>query len=114
MSKSTVVLQTRPLESLFHHTQKDDFTVFVFLICTGIFYQFFFKDKPDPHHHLWFEKPQAAESGARGIDTRDISVKLAEAVSKIQMMMHTISDLQLEERSRYLLGLTIRNSRRPR
>ncbi len=40
-------------------------------------------DKPDPYHHLWFERPQDSQLGARNLkkETRNIAQKLEEAVS---------------------------------
>lgn len=42
-------------------------------------------DKPDPYHHLWFEKPQVqdSESGGKPKEARDIAQKLEETVSLI-------------------------------
>jgi NADPH-ferrihemoprotein reductase len=39
-------------------------------------------DRPDPYHHIWFEKPQIADAPAttRVRETRDISQKLKETV----------------------------------
>ncbi|PVH73461.1 riboflavin synthase domain-like protein, partial [Cadophora sp. DSE1049] len=34
------------------------------------------RDKPDPHHHLWFEKPQASTSSGQSAETRDVGQKL--------------------------------------
>ena len=39
-------------------------------------------DRPDPYHHVWFEKPQVADAAASGKpkETRDIAQKLEETV----------------------------------
>lgn len=41
-------------------------------------------DRPDPYHHVWFEKPQIADTaaGARVKETRDISKKLEDTVRR--------------------------------
>jgi len=71
------------VQSLFKQAQKDDFAFLALLILTGIFYNFYFKEKPDPYHHVWFEKPQTADANAKGEDTRDIAVKLEESVCNL-------------------------------
>ncbi|KAI4762072.1 cytochrome P450 reductase 1 [Aureobasidium sp. EXF-3400] len=42
-------------------------------------------DRPDPYHHVWFEKPQIADAAVsdRVKETRDISQKLEETNSKM-------------------------------
>ena len=41
-------------------------------------------DRPDPYHHVWFEKPQIADAAAsdRVKETRDIAQKLQETVRR--------------------------------
>ena len=41
-------------------------------------------DRPDPYHHVWFEKPQVSDAAASGgvKETRDISQKLQETVRR--------------------------------
>jgi len=41
-------------------------------------------DRPDPYHHVWFEKPQVSDAAASdGVkETRDISQKLQETVRR--------------------------------
>jgi NADPH-ferrihemoprotein reductase len=68
------------IESLIQHTQKDDVAFLALIILTGIFYNLYLKEKPDPYHHVWFERPQATDANAKGADTRDIGVKLEESV----------------------------------
>ncbi|KAE9368872.1 putative NADPH-cytochrome P450 reductase [Stipitochalara longipes BDJ] len=67
------------VESLIRQAQKDDFAFLALIILTGIFYNVYIKEKPDPYHHVWFERPQAADANARGPDTRDIGVKLEDS-----------------------------------
>jgi NADPH-ferrihemoprotein reductase len=62
-------------------TQKDDVAFLALIILSGIFYNLYIKEKPDPYHHVWFEKPQQTDANAEGADTRDIGVKLEESVS---------------------------------
>jgi NADPH-ferrihemoprotein reductase len=69
------------VESILQRTQKDDVAFVAFIILSWIFYDFYIKEKPDPYHHIWFEKPQQTDVNARGADTRDIGVKLEESVS---------------------------------
>jgi hypothetical protein len=88
MSKMVDVSSLAGLETILQHSQKDDVAFLVFLVFTGLFYQFFFKDKPDPYHHIWFEKPQATDANAKGADTRDIGQKLEESVSGRYQRLH--------------------------
>ena len=71
------------VQSLLQQAQKDDFAFLALIILTGIFYNVYIKEKPDPYHHVWFERPQATEGNAKGADTRDIGVKLEESVCRI-------------------------------
>ena len=68
------------VEDILQHTQKDDLVFLVLIILSGIFYNVYIKEKPDPYHHVWFEKPQATDANAKAADTRDIGVKLEESV----------------------------------
>lgn len=68
------------LESILQRTKKDDYAFLAFAILCGIFYNLYIKQRPDPHYHIWFEKPQQTDANARGTDTRDIGEKLEEAV----------------------------------
>jgi NADPH-ferrihemoprotein reductase len=67
-------------DDILRHTQKDDLVFLVLIILSGIFYNVYIKEKPDPYHHVWFEKPQATDANAKAADTRDIAVKLEESV----------------------------------
>ncbi|KAH6718218.1 hypothetical protein BKA61DRAFT_545277 [Leptodontidium sp. MPI-SDFR-AT-0119] len=58
--------------------QKDDAAFLAFVLLCTLFY-LKIRDKPDPHHHLWFEKPQAGASNGQKAETRDIGVKLEES-----------------------------------
>ena len=69
------------VESILQHTQKDDIAFLALIILSGIFYNFYIKERPDPYHHIWFEKPQATDANAKRADTRDIGLKLEESVS---------------------------------
>ena len=69
------------VESILQRTQKDDIAFLAFIFLSGILYNFYIKEKPDPYHHVWFEKPQQTDANARGANTRDIGVKLEESVS---------------------------------
>lgn len=66
--------------SILQRTQKDDYAFLAFIILSGMFYNLYIKQKPDPYDYLWFEKPQQTDANARGTDTRDIGEKLEEAV----------------------------------
>jgi hypothetical protein len=74
------------VESLLLYAKKDDIAFLTLIILTGIFYNFYFKEKPDPYHHVWFEKPQAIDANAKGAATRDIGLKLEESVSSINLL----------------------------
>lgn len=98
------------VESILQYTQKDDIAFLALVILSGIFYNFYIKEKPDPYHHIWFEKPQATDANAKGADTRDIGLKLEESVSRpLWKFLNPKLNLATEERSRHILGLPIRN-----
>jgi NADPH-ferrihemoprotein reductase len=81
MSTITKTSSFSAFESILQHTQKDDVVFLALIILSGVMYTLFIKDKPDPYHHIWFEKPQVADANAKGVDTRDIGTKLEESVS---------------------------------
>ena len=62
----------------------DDLAVLALLACGGISYLSKGKlwDKPDPYHHLWFERPQERYLEGRQVkkETRNVAQKLEEAV----------------------------------
>lgn len=66
------------LKNILQRQQKDDVAFLAFVILCSILY-LTIRDKPDPHHHLWFEKPQASIASGRKAETRDIGQKLEEA-----------------------------------
>lgn len=68
-----------------HHTPKDDIAFLALLLVSGILYNLYFKEKPDPYHHVWFEKPQQTDADRRGPETRDIALKLEESVSLLPL-----------------------------
>lgn len=43
-------------------------------------YQLLLKSKPDPHHYIWFEKPQKKDGSASEAVIRDIVAKLQDIV----------------------------------
>lgn len=61
----------------------DDFTFLGLILVIGVCYALrgIVWDKPDPYHHLWFEKPQAGIIGSKSKETRDIGLKLEQNVS---------------------------------
>lgn len=67
------------VDSLLQQARKDDFAFLALIILTGIFYNVYIKEKPDPYHHIWFERPQAADAFAKEADTKDIGAKLEES-----------------------------------
>ena len=80
LSRMADILPFDSVESVLQHTQKDDVAFLAFIILSGIFYNLYIKEKPDPYHHIWFEKPQQTDANANGADTRDIGSKLEESV----------------------------------
>ncbi|KAH7309301.1 NADPH-cytochrome P450 reductase [Rhexocercosporidium sp. MPI-PUGE-AT-0058] len=66
------------LKSILPSHQKDDAAFLALVLLCCIFY-LKIRDKQDPHHHLWFEKPQATASGGQKAETRDIGEKLEES-----------------------------------
>ena len=81
LSKIVDMSSCASVDSLLQHTQKDDVVFLAFILLSGIFYNLYIKEKPDPYNHIWFEKPQQTDANARGADTRDIGIKLDENVS---------------------------------
>ncbi|TVY86603.1 NADPH--cytochrome P450 reductase, partial [Lachnellula willkommii] len=79
MSQFADITQFGALQSLLHHTRKDDVAFLALIIFSGIIYTRFIQDKPDPYHHVWFEKPQATDASGKGAETRDIGQKLEES-----------------------------------
>jgi len=69
------------VETILRRTQTDDIAFLALVFVTGLFYTRYFKNKPDPYHHVWYEKPQATDANAKGANTRDIGLKLEESVS---------------------------------
>jgi NADPH-ferrihemoprotein reductase len=82
ISKIVDVSSWLGLESILHYTQNDDVAFLAFIILTGLFYSLVIKEKPDPYHNLWFEKPQSTNANTKEADTRDIGAKLEESVSR--------------------------------
>ena len=72
----------------------DDVAVFgiLALFSTGYMLRGKVWDKPDPYHHLWFERPQDNQLSARNAkrETRNIAKKLEEAVSLLPIILHCI------------------------
>lgn len=79
-------------------------------------------DRPDPYHHIWFERPSlrdgAVGGGAKA--TRNIAQKLEESVSQNSnhnidfCEEHVLMPLSVGKRCRHLLGFAIRHSRNVR
>lgn len=59
----------------------DDVAAVFTLTALSAAYMFIWRDKPDPYHYTWFEKPQE-KLGASGAaqQTRDIAEKLEQVV----------------------------------
>lgn len=87
LSKVVDISSLASLQVILQRSQKDDLAFLAFAILSGIFYNFYIREKPDPYHHVWFEKPQQTD-GSRKVDTRDIASKLEETVS-IQLRFST-------------------------
>lgn len=109
LSKMVDISSFASVESILQHTQKDDFAFLTFIILSGIFYNLYIKEKPDPYHHIWFEKPQQTGANTKGADTRDIGLKLEECVSQYLQRSTIGANFAIEERSRHILGLSIWN-----
>lgn len=77
-------------ETILRLAQQDDVTFLAFLLLSGVFYHFWFKDKPDPYHHVWFEKPQQTDLKGKETETRDIAAKLEKSVSLHIIFVHDI------------------------
>jgi hypothetical protein len=58
----------------------------VFTLCFAFLSHGALWDKPDPLHHLWYERPQgdANQNGQMVAESRDIAYKLAESVNGLQ------------------------------
>jgi hypothetical protein len=97
----------------FQYAQNDDIVFMTLFIFSGIFYNFYIRDQPDPYHHVWFEKPQQIDGNYIDPGTRDIGVKLEQSVGT-EFSKTTQEGLIFvpEERSRGILGLPIRYCRK--
>lgn len=62
--------------------ESDDIAFLTFVLLLGICYSLrgVTWDKPEPFHHLWFEKPQSDLAGSKIQGTRDIGIKLEKSV----------------------------------
>ena len=69
-----------------HAVDVDDVAAFtlIAILLTGYLLRGVVWDKPDPYRSVWFNKPQEADSEARGQETRDIAQKLEETVREHQ------------------------------
>src|SRR5690242_21076315 len=75
------ILASPVLQSAKPSSPADGVAVFLFLLSAlGYLTHGRVWDKPDPHHGIWFEKPQLADGTSSGNvnATRDIAQKLAE------------------------------------
>lgn len=81
LSKMLDLSSFASVDRLLQHAQTDDLAFLILAIFSGIFYNVYIRDKPDPYYHLWFEKPQKTDANQKGPETRDIAVKLEESVS---------------------------------
>lgn len=72
------------ITKLSQRTSYDDILVLVLTVLglIGYLLRGIVWDKQDPYHHVWFERPQESEAGARQREkkTRNIAEKLQEAV----------------------------------
>ncbi|KAG4431707.1 hypothetical protein IFR05_012806 [Cadophora sp. M221] len=73
----TEVYSLAGVKNILQTHQKDDAAFLAFVLLCTLFY-LKIRDKLDPHHHLWFEKPQAGTSNGQKAETRDIGEKLGE------------------------------------
>jgi hypothetical protein len=66
-----------------HQLNVDDFAFLGVFVFVGICYALrgIVWEKPDPYHHLWFEKPQG-DGAVKEANTRDIGAKLEQIVSR--------------------------------
>lgn len=76
-------LMFESVESLFQHAERDDIAFFALVVLMGLFYNLCLKEKPDPYHHVWFERPQVTDVNSKRADTRDIGLKLEQTVSLV-------------------------------
>jgi NADPH-ferrihemoprotein reductase len=89
MESSTVNME----QLLLRRPELDDFAFlgFVILLSLGYCLRGVVWNKPDPYHHMWFEKPQAGSIGAKSEATRDIGQKLEQTVStKAAILWHLL------------------------
>ena len=72
-------------------------------------------DRPDPYHHLWFERMGSKNGAASGPKaTRDIAKKLEETVSPTCTKTQSSHLYVLGQRCCHLLGFSIWNCRNVR
>lgn len=82
MNKAIDITLVPGLERLFQQLKLDDLAFLGFIILLGACYtsRGIVWAKPDPYHHLWFEKPQAGDEDQKAKTTRDIALKLEQSV----------------------------------
>lgn len=61
----------------------DDVAFLGLVLLFSVCYSLYFKDKPDPYQHVWFEKPQGSGSNLKEAEIRDIGKKLEQTVSTL-------------------------------
>ncbi|KAK0124788.1 hypothetical protein ONS96_008669 [Cadophora gregata f. sp. sojae] len=64
------------VKNLLQNHQGDDAAFVTFLLFCYLFYTLKVRDKADPYHHLWFERPQASAISGQSAETRDVGQKL--------------------------------------
>lgn len=98
LSKMVDLSHLTSAQSIFQHTQKDDIAFLVLAIISGLFYNRYLREKPDPYWHLWFEKPQQIDANQKGPETRDIAVKLEETVRSMQIPLAAACSLVFQKK----------------
>jgi NADPH-ferrihemoprotein reductase len=84
MDKAVDIELIAAAQRLLYQLQVDDIAFFGICVFLGVCYSLrrILYEKPDPHHHLWFEKPQGADADSKEANTRDIGLKLEQTVSR--------------------------------
>ncbi|RDW85302.1 hypothetical protein BP6252_02892 [Coleophoma cylindrospora] len=78
MSKLLGTSHLAALDTILFQTQIDDIIFILYAIVSYGLYHRYIKEKPDPYHHIWFDRPQSIDGNCKIAESRNISTKLDE------------------------------------
>ncbi|RDW77870.1 hypothetical protein BP5796_05722 [Coleophoma crateriformis] len=78
MSKLFGTSHLAALDTLLIQTHIDDIIFILYAVVSYTLYHRYVKEKPDPYHHIWFDRPQSINGSCKTAESRNISTKLDE------------------------------------